>query len=166
MIGPSLRAIRSLLFASFLFTMACGGRVVVDISGGQGAGTGPGGCTDHSDCPSGLCLFTTGTCTTGCNSAKPCPDPGETCGPGTICDGCATSSCFGCNDCIAACVPAAGRCDADDPCPTGQTCIFESHTCAPLCDSDSDCGEFAGCNSCVSSCCGCDDCVSFCTVQE
>ena len=41
MIGPSLRAIRSLLFASFLFTMACGGRVVVDIGGGQGAGTGP-----------------------------------------------------------------------------------------------------------------------------
>lgn len=130
-------------------------------SGTTGPGAGPAGCTDHSACPpDSVCLFATGQC------AKLCDGFCEGCGPGSICNGCATSSCPECADCIGACVPAqANQCDSDDACQPGQFCYFPDATCRWSCSpfEPSSCGPDEECVGCATgSCCGCDDCVDLC----
>ena len=172
---PSPRHI--LLPALSLVLAACGGKVFVDGNGGAGgqggtgaassgstsASSGPAGCTAHTDCPGGLCVFATGACADACD-AESC-DP---CTAGTVCEQCATSACHACNDCKAACLPTQpGRCDDDDPCPPGGVCLFDQKTCAPACSFDGDCGDFAFCDFCATgSCCGCENCVSACIGGE
>jgi hypothetical protein len=165
-----------------LLAASCGGNAVIDeagggsttssTTGGGGAGASPGtttsgmttsgptGCDDHADCPTGVCIFSTGTCAQSCEFENAC----DSCGPGQVCDSCATSSCPDCRDCKSACVATPeGRCDDDDPCGDGGVCVFHERLCYPACGPDGDCGDFAFCEECVSgSCCGCLDCVSAC----
>lgn len=184
---------RFVLLSSCALSLAagCGGKVVFDGSqGGAGAGngngngsttasgtlatsattgvgvtvstaTGAGPCDDHADCgPGELCLFAQGTCAREC-TGEFC----ESCDAGTLCDGCATSSCPQCADCRAACVPALpGQCDDDDPCPPGTVCLHGQNSCAPVCGPNGSCAEPGFfCAECVTgSCCGCDNCVSAC----
>jgi hypothetical protein len=164
---------------SALCLAACGGVTVVDDgAGGQGGQspttsskaaastttkaasttTGAGPCDEHADCPGGACIFVTGLC------AAPCEGACDRCQPGTICDGCATSSCPECADCVAACVPTpAGRCDEDDLCPLDEVCIFVAQQCAPACDSAACADPNMVCDFCATgSCCACQDCVAAC----
>lgn len=165
-----------------LSTSACGGIVVFEGSGGSGGeggatsttdsatvgvttSTGTAGCTAHDQCPGQACIFTTGQCADVCNPDFAC----GTCGPGTVCDGCGTSSCPGCKDCLAVCAPTpAGRCDDDDPCPPGEVCLFQSGQCAPACDVAGGCADPNQiCDGCATgSCCGCEDCVSACVFGD
>lgn len=162
-----------------LLATACGGTAVVEAgSGGAGAtsttsatgaavttsaSSGGGSCGSHADCPEGLCIFATGVCAPACSEGL-CPS----CGPGSVCDTCATSSCPDCDDCLGACAPAGPeRCDEDDPCAPGNVCLWYYRTCAPACESDMDCGGFAYCDGCATgSCCGCADCVAACVGGE
>jgi hypothetical protein len=181
----------AVLLAAFALA-ACGGDVVVDDKDASGAGaagsgpsgtgavgpgttgtgatgpgpstvgTGPGSCTDHVACPpDSVCVFATGECAKLCQG-----DPCEACGPGTICDSCATSSCPECADCIGACMPVQnGRCDGDDPCADGALCYFPDSTCHVACPAfePATCPPGEECASCpTGSCCGCDDCVDMC----
>jgi hypothetical protein len=174
----------ALVWSVLSLVSACGGNVVFDGEAGGGGGTtsnttsgptttgpgtttvgtGPAGCTSHDQCPEGACIFATGAC------ASPCGvDYCDSCGPGSYCDGCATSSCPECLDCRAACLPVPpGRCDDDDPCPVGNVCIFGMQTCALPCDANGECGDpFTYCEPCITgSCCGCDNCVSVCIGGE
>ncbi len=154
----------------------CGGSVVVGGggSGGEGGGstststgtpsttgtpTPTPGCDDHADCPGGVCIFSSGLCSVGC-------DPSEGCGDGQICEGCATSSCYGCKDCMAACVPASpGQCDSHDDCGDGRVCLFGAQKCAPKCNEIGGCDDpNLVCNDCATSSCPfCEDCVGACT---
>lgn len=148
----------------------CGGSVVVGGggSGGEGGGstststgtpTPTPGCDDHADCPGGVCIFSSGLCSVGC-------DPSEGCGDGQICEGCATSSCYGCKDCMAACVPASpGQCDSHDDCGDGDVCMFGAQKCAPKCNEIGGCDDpNLVCNDCATSSCPfCEDCVGACT---
>jgi hypothetical protein len=167
-----------------LFATACGGTAVVEAgAGGAGSGatststtdasatgvtatstsTGGGACASHTDCPGELCIFATGQCAPACSDGI-CPS----CGPGLVCETCATSSCPGCDDCLGACAPATpDRCDDDDPCAPGSVCLWYYRVCAPGCETDMDCGGFAYCDGCAtSSCCGCADCASACIGGE
>jgi hypothetical protein len=60
----------------------------------------PGQCDDHDDCASDeVCLYGMEICAPACDSTN------STCAnPNQVCDGCATSSCPGCEDCRGACV--------------------------------------------------------------
>ena len=150
---------RSIPLASFaLVALACGGRVVVD---GAGAGAAPGAaeCADHGDCPGRRCVFSSGRC------ADPCPQPSGPsgtgiCGAGVVCDACATSSCPGCRDCEAACVPAEGACDDHADCAAEELCNFYApydplgQTCLPACDFDA-----PSCPDGCSYCAPCEDAV-------
>lgn len=147
--------------------MGCGGNVVVG-DGGNGGSGGSGGstttativvCEDHADCPGGLCVFSTGVCTTACTG-----DFG-TCPTGQVCDPCATSSCAGCKDCASACVSANGLCDDHDDCASGNVCLYGSQKCAPECTDFGGCDDpDLVCNDCATgSCPGCEDCVGACT---
>lgn len=157
--------------------VACGGTTVIDPgaggsggSGGTASGTGAGttsssssgtpSCTTHDDCPvDTLCLFGIGQCVPNCGGF--CDD----CGPGTVCDGCATSSCPACADCLSACIPTPqGACDEDDPCPDGELCLYEEGRCAPACSDDGGCADPGlQCEGCATgSCCGCKNCVPAC----
>jgi hypothetical protein len=138
---------------------------------GTGTGTGPstgsGGvfCDDHSDCTGDVCIFAIGECAPPCDGDDAC----TSCGAGRLCDGCATSSCFGCADCVAACAPIQpGQCDDDDACGNGEVCLHFSRTCAPACDEAGNCpdgGQF--CDDCATgSCCGCRNCVPACVFGE
>ena len=174
---------KTLALGSLLLSLlvSCGGVVVVD-SAGTGAGgasatssssssgtsvtTGgaPTPCTDHADCPGGLCIFWSGTCAAACEAA-PC----VSCGPGSICDTCATSSCPECEDCKAACAPALpGDCDEDDGCPAGEVCFYPTGLCVPACDLDGACpNPGLVCDNCATgSCCGCENCISACVGVE
>jgi hypothetical protein len=127
--------------------------------------TGAGPCDTHEDCPGALCHFATGTCVPACESGS-C----DSCGPGAICNGCATSSCPKCDDCLGACVPITepGRCDDDDGCLPAEVCIFGTQRCAAACSVNADCpGGFDVCEPCVTgSCCGCENCVSACVLGD
>lgn len=171
-----------------LVLVACGDTVVEDGTGGQGGsgasggsgatgsgvgasgsgasgssatgGTGPTACDDHADCgPEGVCLFASGTCAAACDGFC------ASCGAGSICNECASSSCPACADCLAACVPTpAGACDDDDPCPAGELCIWQTQQCAPSCTANAGCADPSlACVDCATgSCCGCENCVSAC----
>jgi hypothetical protein len=61
-------------------------------------------CTGHEDCSSDeLCLFSQGRCAAKCDASQ-----ADTCPGDATCDQCATSSCYGCEDCAAACVEPTG----------------------------------------------------------
>jgi len=129
-------------------------------SGTGAAGGGPAFCTTHEDCLGGtVCIFSTGTCSPTCGG-----DLCDDCGPGAICDGCASSSCPACADCLAACVSISpGECDDSDPCPDGQHCDFETSMCWTLCSPNGACPPDSSCDFCgTSSGCGDDDCVAIC----
>lgn len=187
--SPSLAAHVAHLVVSLALpaTAACGGMVVFEEDDGGGGGpstgattassntvvtgsdgitstaSGASGCTRHEDCGSDLCVFATGACAPACDG-EAC----DGCGPGSFCDECATSSCPDCRDCLAACVPADGRCDDDDPCPTGSICHFREGRCSAGCTADGSCEDLSEvCAPCESSsCCGCKDCVGGCIVPE
>lgn len=162
-----------------LLVAACGGTSVVEGGGGGSGGSGgttsttsstsstssttssttnTGDCSDHLDCPDGVCIFATGQCVTACE------DSCDSCGAGSVCNGCATSSCPVCADCMAACVPAeVGMCDEDDPCGAGEVCLFDQGHCAPTCGAGGCADPNMYCDSCATgSCCGCKNCVAAC----
>lgn len=160
-----------LLFGS-LSLLACGGVVIDDASGGSGgsgsgaggptSSTGISGCQSHTDCGDNqLCLFQTGVCTQACGFES-C----DSCGPGFVCEDCATSACPDCLDCRAACLPQSGDlCDDDDPCQPGFVCLFEQGRCAPECENGKCADPNLICSSCASSsCCGCENCADACVV--
>ncbi len=165
-------------------TSACGAQVVLE-EGTGGATAGPSGtqtvgtsgsvatnassstgvtfCDSHDDCDPNVCIFATGQC------APPCTDGScDACGPGSVCNGCATSSCPGCLDCVAACVPnTEGRCDEDDTCPPDLVCHYQIGFCVQPCISDDQCGGFAFCDLCATaSCCSCKNCAGACVGGE
>jgi hypothetical protein len=162
---------------------ACGGSTVIDPGGQGGASsssnqnatttsnttssvaTGPAGCSDHRDCGEGnVCIFSTGRCARSCQN-----DGCASCDAGSVCDGCATSSCPACADCRAACVPIEpGQCDDDDPCGEGTLCLFDRNLCAPPCTPNGGCSDPSlTCVDCITgSCCGCDDCVAACVTAD
>lgn len=114
----------------------------------------PAGCDEHADCPDGLCHFASGECLPACVDG--------TCPSGLICDGCATSSCPECKNCVPACVPASGGCDEHADCPAGL-CVFETSQCAEPCTDEGQCDAGLQCDTCgTSSCPACDDCVAVC----
>lgn len=181
---PSLVRAASLLLATSF--AACGGTTVIEAGGEGGAGgsggvttsTGQGGsttsstsstssgsvgCTTHEDCPGGsVCLFSIGECVPSCGEFC------DACDPGTVCDGCATSSCPGCADCVAACIPIQpGQCDENDPCPDDAICLHDQRQCAPSCAFDGTCADPGQqCTPCATgSCCGCKNCVPACTPE-
>lgn len=165
------------LAPSLVSAAGCGGNVVVDGGGdggqggtasvgpGPGPGPGPGStssgstaCDDHADCTGDVCLFGSGTCAAPCTTFEPCPT-------GLFCDGCATSSCPMCDDCVAACVSAdPGQCDDHDDCPPEQLCVYATQTCAPQCTADGLCADPSlVCDFCAtSSCPGCENCLGAC----
>jgi len=170
--------------ATLALVASCSGKAVIDPTGGGGAAGGnttttsttststststtattTALCTSHDECEGDLCIFATGQCAPGC-----VPESCDSCGAGVFCEPCATSSCPGCLDCAAACVPAiAGRCDEDDPCPGELVCQWSWGSCLPPCSNPGEqCGGFAYCDECAtSSCCGCADCVSACLGGE
>jgi hypothetical protein len=164
---------------SIAFVAACGGTVVFEEPGsggddssrssaapssGSNATSATGAatpCTDTTDCAGGeVCVLDDGECRPGC-----IPGDCAACGPGLVCEPCATSSCPGCKDCISACIPVtAQRCDDDDPCPDGQACLYAQGTCHEQCSEEQgDFCENGACSSCqTGSCCGCRDCVDLC----
>lgn len=157
-----------------LLSLACNGNVVVGSggAGGEGGGSGgatttttttstttPAGCQAHTDCPGGLCIFSSGLCSVPCTLFEPCPQ-------GEVCGACATGSCPQCDDCVAACLPAqAGQCDDHDDCPATSVCLYGAQTCAPKCTDAGGCADpNLVCNDCATgSCPGCEDCVGACT---
>ncbi len=160
---------------------ACGSEVLVEEptgGGGSGSGTttgsasstavtaattGGGPCDDHADCAPGLCIFGTGQCAAACE-----PSTCDACGPGSVCEPCATSSCPDCKNCVSACVPISqGRCDDNDACLEGFVCVFFEGVCRRPCDPMGQCEGLATCDFCATgSCCGCDDCVAVCQGTE
>lgn len=138
--------------------LGCGGNVLVGPGGSGGGGTTTGTCDDHDDCPGGLCLYSLGLC------SELCPESGEPCPEGRVCRPCATSSCPGCKDCVAACAPVEdGGCDDHDDCPAGSVCLYSQQKCAQECGASVCSSPGAACDECATgSCPGCDDCVAAC----
>jgi hypothetical protein len=59
---------------------------------------GDGRCDDDDPCTDGfVCMFTDGVCYAACG-------PMGDCGGFAFCDECATGSCCGCENCVAACI--------------------------------------------------------------
>jgi hypothetical protein len=168
--------------AAFAFSvLGCGGDVVVDApsaddgstssSGASSTSSSSGGgrtCMSHADCGQDeVCVFATGACAPACSAIPgPTPEHGcDSCGVGSVCDPCGTSSCPDCENCLAACRPRqATSCDDDDPCPPGQACDHAAQTCRTACPSGVECNNLNElCTECASgSCCGCQDCVNLC----
>jgi len=120
------------------------------------------GCMQGDCPPSSACVD--GECRLACDG-----DPFTPCPEGEICDDCATSSCPGCLDCVAACVDAGpGQCDDHDDCGEGQLCVYGLGICSVECDADdpgdSTCQALGqDCSPCqTSSCPGCEDCRDVC----
>jgi hypothetical protein len=173
---PTFSFLQRAAAGAFAFSMllpGCGGDVVVDAppdddggpssSGASSSSSSSGGgrtCADHLDCgPNEVCIFATGACAPICDRAS-C----DSCGAGSVCNSCATSSCPECDDCLSACrAREATSCDDDDPCPPGQACDAAS-TCRTSCPNGVECNSVSEfCAECVTgSCCGCLDCVSLC----
>lgn len=74
-------------------------------------------CVSDSDCPSGLCDMSAHSCTA-CNSSADCPNSLP------VCD-------LDVHSCV--------QCETSGQCLAGQVCAFESHRCAPACQSNNDC---------------------------
>jgi hypothetical protein len=159
-VGVMARGLEAaLLLVATCLAGGCSADVVQeDGSGGSDGTGGTTRCDDHADCPDALCHFASGTCIPACGANEVCPDD-------LVCDGCATSSCAGCRDCQAACVPPTDPevCASHDECPGDQVCVFEGSFCQYACTVDDDCPGEMYCQDCLtSSCPGCDDCVSAC----
>jgi hypothetical protein len=122
----------------------------------SGAGGGAA-CDDHDDCPGGVCDFGADACIEACGGDG-------TCGPGLVCDGCATSSCGPCDDCVAGCVLAPPHsCDDHDDCAASDVCVYALGGCYPSCGEPAGCGDGFVCDDCAtSSCPGCRDCRAAC----
>jgi hypothetical protein len=158
---------RYLLLGFFLATVACGGEAVIAPPSGSGGNssttsttvgsTTTGGGCQMGDCPpNSVCVD--GTCRATCDLFNPCP-------VGEVCDECATSSCPGCLDCVAACLPGEpGTCDDHDDCNAGELCVYSQQICAPTCDANGACADpNTVCVDCAtSSCPGCEDCAAVC----
>lgn len=166
-----------LLGAGLILAVGCGGNVITGGGGSGGSGgstgtttsttgttttptpTGPA-CQSHDDCPGGVCVFATGTCSIECGFTPPCPN-------GQICDECATSSCPACDDCKSACVPAPpGQCDAHDDCAPGEVCLFFDPVphCVPGCNAMGECDDPSlACATCgTAACLVCQACMGAC----
>ncbi|MFT3767149.1 MAG: hypothetical protein QM820_16755 [Minicystis sp.] len=162
----------TLVLSATLALAACGGNVVVQPgSGGAGGGTtttmtsstSSGGSKCNGACPQGfVCLWGSDQCVQTCN-----PEGVTPCGAGLVCDGCATSSCPDCDDCVGACLPAQnGQCDAHDDCAPGSVCLFGAGKCAPECSMEAPSCPSPDlvCNPCATSSCPvCADCRGACT---
>lgn len=116
-----------------------------------------GDCPPNSVCVDGECRLSCDD-----DAFTPCPQ-------GEICDDCATASCPGCLDCVAACVDAEpGRCDDHDDCEAGELCVYGVGTCSAECNAsdpaDTTCQQMGmACSPCVTgSCPGCEDCRDVC----
>jgi hypothetical protein len=112
----------------------------------------------HGQCESGLCIFSSGVCSTSCTMTEPC-------GTGLRCEPCATSSCPTCEDCVGACVTAApGECDDHDDCTADDLCVYWSQRCAPPCTSAGGCADAnLWCDTCATYPCPmCAECWSAC----
>jgi hypothetical protein len=154
----------------------CGGKVVVSPDGGGSGGSSTTSSSASSsassssgaaNCPGGcpmgtVCLYGSGTCAPTCDPSGLVP-----CGKGLVCNQCATGSCPGCEDCVAACLPAQpGQCDDHDDCAAGSVCIYGAGKCAPKCDASAPSCPTPDlvCNPCATSPCpGCDACLGACT---
>jgi hypothetical protein len=70
----------------------------------SGCGSSVVSCKTHEDCGSEqVCVFSSGTCATACETAA------ATCPAGYACVPCATGSCPGCKDCQAACIEQSSQ---------------------------------------------------------
>lgn len=175
-----------------LLTTACGANVVFGEDGGGAGGAGDGGqpgtgasstgggpttntmttntmttpaqCSDHRDCfDSTLCEFATGNCIPKCDLNGLCPD-------GLVCNGCATSSCADCLDCLAACTPGSNPnvpCSSHDDCgvtPGDDVCVFVQGFCAQRCGPGSPpCPPTFSCDQCATTTSpGSNDCLGAC----
>ncbi|MCC6525893.1 MAG: hypothetical protein IT373_24815, partial [Polyangiaceae bacterium] len=131
---------------------ACGGKAVIDPGAGGSTGSTTtttsttASCDAPADCPGGVCLYATGVCAGPCQATP----GGSACGPGQVCNDCATGSCPTCLDCVAACVPATnGACDNHDDCAGTEVCVYWQQSCAPTCTPGStDCGPSLYCDAC------------------
>jgi hypothetical protein len=65
--------------------------------------TGVGRCDEDDPCleDDHVCIYPSGFCAPSCDSSE-CADPNM------VCEGCATGSCCGCDDCVSACFPLEG----------------------------------------------------------
>lgn len=164
-------------FLSLAFA-ACGGTTVVDPGSGGSGGTGGApstsssggstssstssgtvGCNEDVACPpNSVCIWSTGVC------AEVCGDMCSSCPTGEVCNDCATGSCPGCEDCVAACTPAQpGQCDDHTDCATEEVCVFSSGQCEPSCTSQVCADPNLVCADCVTSSGPClADCVGAC----
>ena len=93
-----------------------------------------------------------------------CGDFCSGCPGGQICNDCATGSCPGCEDCVAACVEAPpGECDDHQDCVAGERCVFTSNRCEPECDAAGCADPNLVCVDCATSSGPClKDCLSVC----
>lgn len=153
-------------------TGGSGGGSATASGGGSGASTATSASSSSSSsgsmmCPGGCpkgsaCVFDTGECALQCDGTGFTP-----CGPGLVCNGCGTSSCFGCKDCVAVCLPAQpGKCDDHDDCAKGYVCIYGMGTCAPKCNENPPSCPTPDliCNPCATATCPvCDSCLGACT---
>jgi Cys-rich repeat protein len=115
------------------------GRQTAPDAGGAHTDAGPPGCRSDTECPATRprCDMNTKECTE-CVTDRDCST--GICNPATHTCGCKTN---------ADCSPLAPTCDLDvhicvecesnSQCPAGDVCAFESHRCAPACQTRSDC---------------------------
>lgn len=168
------------LAAVTLALVACGGTTVVDPGGGGNGGSGGNGgnpstssaggssmstssgtlgCSEDTPCPpNSVCIWATGEC------ALVCGGMCDACPTGDVCNDCATGSCPGCEDCVAACTPAQpGQCDDHTDCATDEVCLFGSGQCEPACTSNACADPNLVCADCATSSGPClADCVGAC----
>ncbi len=166
------------LMALLTLLLACGGTTVVDPGGGGNGGNGGNpstsssggntssstssgtiGCDQDNPCPpNAVCIWETGQC------AMVCGGMCDGCPTDEVCNDCATGSCPGCEDCVAACTPAQpGQCDDHTDCETDEVCLFGSGQCAPACNSNGCADPNLVCDNCASSSAPClADCVGAC----
>lgn len=165
---------------------SCGGKAVIDGPPGSGGASATSGTTSQATNGTGTTSTSTGSApdcrVQGCAMGQVCHQPtgaclrscdpadGSGCQEGLeTCNACATSSCRGCEDCRAACVPANGAtiCADQKDCPETDVCVYATNTCAKRCGTGdpADVCPSGVCQQCItSSCFGCDDCVSACTL--
>ncbi len=172
--ASSLDHLRGATLLGF-FLAACGGTAVVDPGGGGNGGnpttgssggstssstsSGMVGCSEDAPCPpNSVCIWATGVC------AETCGAMCDGCPTGEVCNDCATGSCPGCADCVAACTPAQpGQCDDHQDCAMDEVCVFGTGQCEPACTSAGCANPNLVCVGCATSSGPClTDCVGAC----